>query len=42
MRLEGKVVLITGASAGMGKDMSLLFAEEGVKVVAVTRRMNKK
>ena len=41
MRLHEKVILITGASSGMGKDMSLLFAKEGAKVVAVARRMNK-
>lgn len=41
MRLEEKVVLLTGASAGMGKDMALLFAKEGAKVVAVARRKNK-
>lgn len=41
MRLSKKVVLITGASSGMGKDMALLFAKEGAKVVAVARRMNK-
>lgn len=41
MRLEGKIVLLTGASSGMGKQMALLFAKEGAKVVAVARRMNK-
>ncbi|SMB89995.1 NAD(P)-dependent dehydrogenase, short-chain alcohol dehydrogenase family [Desulfonispora thiosulfatigenes DSM 11270] len=41
MRLEGKVVLLTGASSGMGKDMALLFAKEGAKVVAVARRKSK-
>lgn len=41
MRLDGKIVLLTGASGGMGKDMALLFAKEGAKVVAVARRMSK-
>ena len=32
-RLEGKVVVITGAGSGIGKAMSLAFASEGAKVV---------
>lgn len=34
MRLEGKVVVITGAGSGMGRAMANLFAAEGAKVVA--------
>jgi NAD(P)-dependent dehydrogenase (short-subunit alcohol dehydrogenase family) len=34
MRLEGKVVVITGAGSGMGRAMANLFTSEGAKVVA--------
>ena len=38
MRLENKVAVVTGASSGVGKQIALLFAKEGAKVVAVARR----
>lgn len=38
MRLEGKSVVVTGASSGMGKAIVELFVKEGANVVAVARR----
>ena len=38
MRLEGKVAIVTGATAGMGRAAAELFAEEGAKVVLCGRR----
>lgn len=37
-KLDDKVCIVTGASAGIGKATVLLFAQEGAKVVAVARR----
>lgn len=37
-RLEDKVCIVTGATAGIGRATALLFAEEGAKVLAVARR----
>jgi NADP-dependent 3-hydroxy acid dehydrogenase YdfG len=37
-RFEGKVVVVTGASSGMGLAAAELLAAEGAKIVAVGRR----
>lgn len=41
MRMENKVVVVTGASSGMGKAITTRFVEEGAKVVAVARRVER-
>ena len=38
MKLEGKSIVVTGASSGMGHAIVELFAREGANVVAVARR----
>ena len=38
MRFEGKTVVVTGASSGMGYFIALDFAKEGATVIAVARR----
>ena len=38
MSLEGKVVLVTGTSSGLGYALARVFARQGAKVVAAARR----
>lgn len=38
MRLEGKSIVVTGASSGMGKEIVTRFVREGANVIAVARR----
>ena len=39
-RLSGKVAIVTGASAGIGRATAALFAKEGAKLVLGARRKN--
>lgn len=41
MKLKDKIVIVTGASGGMGKEISYLFAKEGATVYAVARNIDK-
>lgn len=40
-RFKDKVVVITGASSGIGKETAILFAKEGAKTVLVSRSKGK-
>lgn len=39
--LKDKVVVVIGASSGMGRETAVQFAEEGARVVAVARRQDR-
>jgi serine 3-dehydrogenase len=39
--LKDQVVLVVGASSGMGRETALLFAKEGAKVMAAARRADR-
>ncbi|AFS78009.1 3-oxoacyl-[acyl-carrier-protein] reductase FabG [Gottschalkia acidurici 9a] len=41
MKLKGKIAVVTGASSGMGRAISVLFAKEGASVFAIARRKEK-
>ncbi|XP_042513651.1 3-oxoacyl-[acyl-carrier-protein] reductase FabG-like [Macadamia integrifolia] len=40
-RLEGKVVMVTGASSGLGREFCLNLAKAGCKILAVARRKDR-
>jgi len=40
-RLKGKVVIVTGVSAGLGKQISIRLAQEGAKLAICARRVEK-
>lgn len=40
-RFKGKVVIVTGASSGIGRDSAIRFAREGAKVALVSRTKEK-
>jgi len=39
-KFENKVVLVTGASSGIGRATAVAFAKEGAKVIVVARRVS--
>src|ERR1039457_5731568 len=41
MEMEGKVVVVTGASMGIGEAIAKIFADEGASVVLLSRDANR-
>ena len=41
MDFKNKVILITGASSGIGKETAIKFAKLGANIILVARRKNK-
>lgn len=41
MKLKGRIVFITGATAGIGRATALAFAEEGARLLLAARRVDK-
>ena len=41
MNLKDKVAVVTGASAGVGRELAREFARQGAKVVCAARRAEK-
>lgn len=41
MTIKNKVIIITGASSGIGEATALLLAEKGAKLVLAARRVEK-
>ena len=39
-KLEGKTAIVTGASRGIGAEISRLFAAEGARVICAARTVN--
>ena len=40
-RLDGRLIVVTGASEGIGRDFALAFSRQGAEVVLVSRRPDK-